>query len=100
MGTSGSATQSFVHEGKHYGHILDPRTGWPAERVYRASAVAPTAAEADAYATAFAVLGPEGTAEICRQLPQIGGLVVCAGAKAGAVDIHPFNLESDAWQPA
>ena len=30
MSTSGSNIQYFRHGGKRYGHILDPRTGWPA----------------------------------------------------------------------
>src|SRR4051794_7975016 len=33
LSTSGSGTQFFTHEGRRYGHILDPRTGWPAEGV-------------------------------------------------------------------
>ena len=42
------------------GHILDPRTGRPAEGgVLQATALAPTAAEADAWSTALFVLGPE-----------------------------------------
>jgi thiamine biosynthesis lipoprotein len=42
------------------GHILDPRTGRPAEGgVLQATALAPTAAEADAWSTALFVLGPD-----------------------------------------
>ena len=29
LGTSGSARQGFFHQGKRYGHVIDPRTGWP-----------------------------------------------------------------------
>jgi thiamine biosynthesis lipoprotein len=57
LGVSGAGEQSFASDGKRYGHILDPRTGWPVEgRVYVA-VVAPTAALADALATAFFVGG-------------------------------------------
>ena len=48
LGTSGSGSQFFHHQGKRYGHILDARTGWPAEQVLSATIIAPTAAEADA----------------------------------------------------
>ena len=40
------------------GHVLDPRTGWPARGVSRVTVVAPDAADADALATAFFVGGP------------------------------------------
>ena len=33
LGTSGGQFQSFRHRGRRYGHILDPRSGWPAEGV-------------------------------------------------------------------
>src|SRR4030095_5200879 len=33
LSTSGSEEQFFEHEGSRYGHIIDPRTGWPASSV-------------------------------------------------------------------
>ena len=45
--------QSFRHRGRRYGHILDPRSGRPAEGVLSSTVVAPTAALADALSTAF-----------------------------------------------
>ena len=62
LGVSGVGEQNFVVDGKRYGHILDARTGWPVvDRAYVA-VVAPTAAEADALATACFV-GGRRTAE-------------------------------------
>jgi thiamine biosynthesis lipoprotein len=60
LGTSGSSAQFFVHDGRRYGHILDPRTGWPAEKTLATTVAAPIGAEADALATAFYVLGVDG----------------------------------------
>jgi thiamine biosynthesis lipoprotein len=77
MGTSGSGTQFFRHAGRRYGHILDPRSGWPAEGVLSATAVAPTGAEADALATAFYVMGASATLEYCRRHPGVAALIVC-----------------------
>ncbi len=54
--TSGDYEQRFEAEGVRYGHILDPRTGWPARRAQAACALSRTAARADALSTAFAVL--------------------------------------------
>ena len=58
MATSGASEQGFEHEGVRLGHVLDPRTGWPARGVSRVSVVASDAADADALATAFLVGGP------------------------------------------
>ena len=69
LGTSGSQFQSFRHRGRRYGHILDPRTGWPAEGVLSVTVLAPTAAEADALSTAFYVMGPEAALSYCRHRP-------------------------------
>jgi len=62
LGVSGTSEQNFVVDGRRYGHILDARTGWPVvDRAYVA-VVAPTAAAADALATACFV-GGRATAE-------------------------------------
>jgi thiamine biosynthesis lipoprotein len=76
MATSGSNVQYFRHGGRRYGHILDPRTGWPVEGMLSVSAIAPTAAEADALSTAFFVAGVEKTIEYCDNHEGIGALVV------------------------
>src|SRR4029079_5396733 len=44
LGTAAATHRHLEHEGRKLGHVLDPRTGWPAEGVALASAVAPTAA--------------------------------------------------------
>jgi len=50
------------------GHIVDPRTGRPAEGRCRAWAIAPTAALADALSTAFMVMSDAGIRACCRRL--------------------------------
>ena len=59
LSTSGSEEQFFEHGGQRYGHVIDPRTGLPAQRVTGVTVIAPSAAVADALATAFYVGGPE-----------------------------------------
>ena len=76
LGTSGSATQFFWSGGKRYGHILDPRTGWPAVNVLSTTVLAPTAREADALATAFYVLGIEQTRAFCEKRPDLAVIFV------------------------
>ncbi|MBK5296791.1 MAG: FAD:protein FMN transferase [Vicinamibacteria bacterium] len=58
LATSGASEQGFEHNGVRLGHVLDPRTGWPARGVSRVAVAAPDAADADALATAFFVGGP------------------------------------------
>src|SRR5207244_5895798 len=53
LGTSSATFQFFEYNGRKLGHLLDPRTGWPAEGTASASVLAPTAAEADAMSTAL-----------------------------------------------
>lgn len=75
MGTSAATFRHLEHEGKKLSHILDPRTGWPAEMLASASALAPTAAVADALATAFYVLGVEKAREYCEAHPEVGAVL-------------------------
>ena len=58
LATSGAGEQGFEHNGVRLGHVLDPRTGWPACGVSRVTVAAADAADADALATAFFVGGP------------------------------------------
>ena len=74
LGTSGTAVQWFRHEGKRYGHILDPRTGWPVESMVSVSVIAPDAALADALSTAFFVLGVENALKCCDNFPLVGAI--------------------------
>lgn len=94
LSTSGGGTQFFEHEGQRYGHVLDPRTGWPAKGLLQATAIAPTAAEADALSTAFYVLGVEGTAEFCKRRPDVRALLVARWERGGKQEAmtHKFNF--------
>ena len=60
LATSGDYRNFFEADGQRYSHIIDPRTGYPvAHGLGSASVISPTALEADAWATALLVLGPE-----------------------------------------
>lgn len=104
LGTSGTGTQFFYHAGRRYGHILDPRSGRPAEGVLSSTVLARTAAEADALSTAFYVLGPSAAMEYCRRYdePQgsLSALMVIPGARAGAVEVVTHGLDEADWRAA
>jgi len=100
LATSGSGVQFFLHQGKRYGHILDPRTGWPAEGVLSATVAAPSAAEADALSTAFYVMGPERTGDYCAAHPMVGCVMTCPGRRQGSITVHVFGFHEGDWLPA
>lgn len=76
LATSAATFQHLSYNGRKLGHILDPRSGWPAEGILGATVTAATAAEADALATAFFVLGVEGARVYCQAHPGIGAVLL------------------------
>ena len=82
LGVSAATHQHFVHEGRELGHILDPRTAWPAEGMAIAAVTAPTAAVADAFATAFFILGVKPARELCAKRPDIGAVLLARGSES------------------
>ena len=56
--TSGDYRRFVTVEGRRYSHILDPRTGRPADVASSVTVIGPDAFRADAWATALTVLGP------------------------------------------
>ena len=98
LGTSGAGTQFFRHRGKRYGHIIDPRSGWPAEGVISTTVLAPTAAEADALATAFYILGPERAVAWRRDRPDVGLLMFVPKTGGQGVELIMEGLVEGEWR--
>lgn len=89
--TSGNYRKFYVKDGKKYAHTIDPRSGRPVEHgLLSASVVAPTAAEADALATACMVLGPQGARELVEALDGVEAYLIFAD---GVWTSEGFNLE-------
>jgi thiamine biosynthesis lipoprotein len=75
--TSGDYERFVMHNGVRYGHILDPRTGRPADRCQSVTIVGPNAGVADALATAVFVLGAvDGLAMLAEHYADYDALVV------------------------
>lgn len=67
VATSGNYRNFFEKDGKRYTHILNPATGCPEEtNLLSVTVVAPDCTTADAYATAFMVLGLERALQIVK----------------------------------
>jgi len=92
MSTSGSNIQFFRHQGRRYGHVLDPRTGWPAEGLLSVTVVAPTAEEADALSTAFYVMGLENARTYCDNHSQIGAILIPHPRRGGRLEPVVCNI--------
>src|SRR5262249_13113176 len=81
MSTSGSEEQYFEHEGKRYGHVIDPRTGRPAEGVAGVTVVAQSAALSDALSTAFFVGGCQLARDYCDENPGTLAVILESGSR-------------------
>jgi thiamine biosynthesis lipoprotein len=57
--TSGDYERFFIYEGKRYPHIIDPRTGYPADETMSVTVLHSNASLADAAATALFVAGDD-----------------------------------------
>jgi FAD:protein FMN transferase len=75
LGTSGAGEQFVIADGTRYGHVIDPRTGWPAAGVLSATVIASSAAVADALSTAFFVGGVELAERYCAAHRNVMALV-------------------------
>jgi thiamine biosynthesis lipoprotein len=95
MATSGSNIQFFRHEGKRYGHILDPRTGWPVDGMLSVTVLAPSAALADALSTAFFVMGVEKAQQCCKNWPDVGAILLPFPDKGHRVQPMLINIPDE-----
>ena len=87
LGTSAATHQHLEYNGRKLGHLLDPRTGWPASGIASASVLAPSAALADALSTAFYVGGVELAQRYCAAHPGIAAILLPEGEEAEVVVI-------------
>lgn len=72
LATSGNYRKFFVEQGVKYGHTIDPKTGFPARNtLLSATVVCDECSVADAWATAFMVMGIDKSKEILSKLPGI-----------------------------
>jgi FAD:protein FMN transferase len=69
IGCSGQQNQYYEYGGKRWGHVIDPRTGWPASSACSVALVTSSATQADALSTALLVLGREGTRLVLQACP-------------------------------
>lgn len=76
VATSGDYLRHFLHEGRRYGHILDPRTGYPANNgILSVSIIAPHCTVAGILSTSVFVLGPKEGMDLISLCPGAEGCI-------------------------
>ncbi len=74
--TSGDYERFFFSEGKKYHHIINPKTGYPADECQSVTIVAEEATFADGLATGIFVLGPREGMALIENLEGVEGVIV------------------------
>lgn len=83
IASSGDYLRSFTVGGRRYGHIVDPRTGWPvANGALQATVIASTCLHAGVLSTTAFVLGVPKGIEFIQSFPGAEGLIVTERARA------------------
>lgn len=77
IATSGNYRNFYYKDGKRYAHTIDPRTGYPVQHtILSATVIAKDCMSADAYATAFMVMGFEEAEAFISSHPEIGACFI------------------------
>ncbi|MAF64272.1 MAG: thiamine biosynthesis protein ApbE [Planctomycetes bacterium] len=84
IATSGDYEQFLIVDGERFGHVIDPRNGWPARGVSSVVVVASSAADADALATGLFVLGPDEGLALVERASSVEALFVLEGGEVRA----------------
>lgn len=72
MATSGNYRNYYYRNGLKYAHTIDPKTGMPVQHtLLSATVLAPSCATADAYATAFMVMGVDKAKAVLDRHPEM-----------------------------
>ena len=80
MATSGNYRKFYYKDGKRYAHTIDPRLGTPVQHnILSATVIAKDCTTADAYATAFMVMGLEKAKAFCEKHPELEAYFICSG---------------------
>lgn len=83
IASSGDYIRSFTVNGRRYGHIIDPRTGWPvANGCQQATIIAGTCLQAGVLSTTAFVLGIREGLECIQSHPGAEGLLVTDNSRA------------------
>lgn len=79
MATSGNYRNFYYKNGRKYAHTIDPSTGYPVQHnILSSTVIADNCATADAYATAFMVMGLDKAKAILSRHPELMAYFILA----------------------
>lgn len=82
IATSGNYRKFYVEDGLKFSHTIDPKTGYPVTHsMLSATVVAENATLADAWATAFMVLGMEESKKFLKKHPELEAYFIYSDEK-------------------
>jgi FAD:protein FMN transferase len=86
LATSGTSEKFFRAEGRLYSHIMDPRTGYPAQGMLSVSVIAPRALDSEAWTKPVFIHGRQWTAQHLRNNPRMKDFrfFLCEDKKGGS----------------
>ncbi len=76
IGTSGDYERYVVIDGRHFTHMMNPKTGLPVENMIAVTVVTPLGVESDGLSKAPFINGPDAAKEICSRIPATSALVI------------------------
>ena len=96
--TSGIYERAFEQDGKLYHHILDPRTGFPAETdLLSATVVAQSSLDADGYTTALIMMGADRALAFAEQHPALEAVLTRHACEKRAKWLGHQDSNLDSW---
>lgn len=95
MATSGNYRRFYERNGKRYAHTIDPQSGYPVQHgLLSATVLAPDCATADAYATAFMVMGTEKAKQILARHPELAAYLIYDDGEGHSIIWNSPNFPS------
>jgi len=95
MATSGNYRNFYYKGGRKYAHTIDPATGYPVQHsILSATVVADQCAMADAYSTAFMVMGMERTMKVLKAHPELMAYLIYTDEKGEYAVWHSEGLKT------
>lgn len=89
VATSGNYRRGELVNGKWHSHIVDPRTGMPADQIISATVIADNPTDAGALATAFNILTPQESKVVAATVPNAQYMIITSEGK---------RIESKGWK--
>ncbi len=92
VATSGDYLRHFMHQGRRYGHILDPRSGYPVNNgILSVSVIAPHCTVAGILSTSVFVLGPKDGLDLISLCPGAEGCITTETTRFQTKGFHAYT---------